>query len=325
MRLSFTREEGVHADMKKVLIPTKLDTVAAKILTGNGNYTVVQDDSIPLPELASANQDAYAIIVRSEKVTAEVIDALPELKVVVRAGAGFNTIDIEHARSKGVDVMNTPGANANAVAEEVVAMMLADVRHIVKADPSTRQGKWEKKSFVGREITGKTVGIIGLGAIGQLVAKRLSGFDVTLIGYDPIVPAERAKEFNVDFKSIEDIFREADFVTLHVPENDATRKMVGENLLSLMKPGATIVNCARSGIVDEQALREAKASKGIRFLNDVYDKDAEGEKSIADFAELMLPHLGASTVEAGFNAATRAAEEIIELDEQGVTKFIVNA
>ncbi len=311
--------------MKKVLIPTKLDTVAADILTANGNYTVVQDDTTPLPELASANSDTYAIIVRSDKVTAEVIDLLPDLKVVVRAGAGFNTIDTEHARQKGVDVMNTPGANANAVAEEVVAMMLADVRHIVSADNSIRQGKWEKKSLMGREITGKTVGIIGLGAIGQLVAKRLSGFDVTLIGFDPIVSAEQAKEFNVLFKSVEDIFREADFVTLHVPENDATRNMVGENLLSLMKSGATVINCARSGIVDEQALRDAKASNGIRFLNDVYDKDAEGDKSVADFADLMLPHLGASTVEAGFNAATRAAEEIIEFDEQGITTFIVNA
>ena len=128
---------------------------------------------------------AHAMIVRSEKVTAEIIDALPELKIIVRAGAGYNTIDTKYARSRGVDVMNTPGANANAVAEEVVALMLADARHLISGDISCRAGRWEKKNLMGSEVTGKTVGIVGFGAIGQLVAKRLSGFDVKLMVFDP--------------------------------------------------------------------------------------------------------------------------------------------
>ena len=142
--------------MKKVLIPTKLDGIASKILTENGNYTVVQDSQSTIEEVVAANPDAYALIVRSEVVSAELIDRLPHLKVIVRAGAGYNTIDTKYARKRGVDVMNTPGANANAVAEEVIALILADLRHVVQADPSVRAGKWEKKLFMGRELSGKT-------------------------------------------------------------------------------------------------------------------------------------------------------------------------
>jgi D-3-phosphoglycerate dehydrogenase len=310
--------------MKKALIPTKLEKICREILEETGNYVVVQDDSASIEELASKNSDAYALIVRSEKVTAAVIDMLPSLKVIIRAGAGFDAIDAKYARKKGIDVMNTPGANANAVAEEVVAMMLADARHIIAADPSTRRGEWEKKKFMGREIVGKTVGIVGLGNIGKLVAKRLSGFDVKLLGYDPAISAERAAEIDVDIADLKQIFSACDYVTLHLPENNETRKLVGGELLSLMKKGATIVNCARSGIIDEDALRKLKKEKGLRFLNDVYPKDAEGKKSVEDIADIMLPHLGASTHEANSNAARRAAEELIDFDTKGITSFIVN-
>ena len=310
--------------MKKVLIPTKLDGVARQILTDNGNYEVIQDETQNLPTLASLHPDTFALIVRSEKVTVEVIDALPELKVVVRAGAGFNTIDTKYARQKGIDVMNTPGANANAVAEEVLALMLADARHVIRADASTRSGKWEKKKFMGRELANKTVGIVGLGNIGRLVARRLSGFDVELLGYYPVISHEKAREVNVTLTDIEDLFTNSDYITLHIPENDDTRGMVNEDLLSKVKHGTTIVNCARSGIVDEDAVRAARETRALRFLNDVYPKDAEGDKSVADIADIMLPHLGASTAEANFNAAKRAAEELIDLEEKGITSFIVN-
>jgi len=203
--------------MKKVLIPTKLDTVAKDILTENGGYEVVQDDSTPLEELLAQHADTFAMIVRSEKVTSEVIDTLPELKVVVRAGAGFNTIDTKYARSKKIDVMNTPGANSNAVAEEVVAMMLADARYIAAADASTRDGKWEKKRFMGRELAGKTVGIVGLGYIGQLVVKRLSGFDCTFLGFDPVITPERAEQLGVTLTSVEELFAASDYISLHIP------------------------------------------------------------------------------------------------------------
>lgn len=310
--------------MKKVLIPTKLDSIAAETLEANGNYSVLQDPSTPIADLAAAHPDAYAMIVRSEKVTPEIMDAIPSLKVVVRAGAGYDNIDTKAARKRGIDVMNTPGANANAVAEEVIALILANARHIVAADISTRAGKWEKNKFMGTELTGKTVGIVGLGNIGRLVAKRLAGFDCSILGYDPLVPAERAAQFGIRSASMETIFRECDYITLHIPENNETRGCVNAHMLELMKPGATLVNCARAGIVVEDDIRAAKAEKGIHYLNDVYPKDAEGVKPVADIADIMMPHLGASTREANETAARRAAEQIVDFDEKGVTSFIVN-
>jgi len=310
--------------MKKILIPTKLDSVAQEILTADGGYLVVQDGRISVAELAAAHPDAYGLIVRSEKVTADIIDALPGLKVIVRAGAGYDTIDIRHARKNGVDVMNTPGANANGVAEEVVAMMLADARHIVKADISTRAGNWEKKDYMGRELTGKTFGIVGLGNIGRLVARRLRGFDGRILGYDPLVNSERVREWGIEPATMDEIFAEADYVTLHIPGGESTRGLIGAKFFDMMKEGATIVNCARCGIVDEAALRAVKASKKLRYLNDVYPKDEAGPKSMTDIADLMLPHLGASTYEANFTAAQRAAQELIDLDKRGDMSCVVN-
>ena len=310
--------------MKKVLIPTKLDTVAKELLEANGNYTVVQDDKTEINELAAKHPDTYALIVRSEKVPAELISALPSLKVVIRAGAGYNTIDTKFARQKKVDVMNTPGANANAVAEEVIALMLADARHLIPADSSTRAGKWEKKIFMGTEVTGKTIGIIGLGAIGRLVAKRLSGFDVSVLAYDPVLSEEAAARIGVKLVTLNELFEKSDYVSLHIPENDKTRGLINKDLLGLMKKGATLINCARAGVINEDDLRAVKKEKGLRFLNDVYAKDAEGDKSVADIADIMAPHLGASTKEANFNAAKRSAEQLIDFDEKGVTSYIVN-
>lgn len=310
--------------MKKVLIPTKLNPMAGQMLTDHGDYQVVQDEESGLISLAEANPDAGALIVRSEKVDGEVMDLLPELKVIIRAGAGYNTIDVKEARRRGIDVMNTPGANANAVAEEVVAMMLADARHLVAADGSARSGKWEKKQFMGREITGKTLGIVGVGYIGRMLIKRLRGFDMRMIGYDPVLTDDRAREMGIELVDLPSVFEEADYVSLHVPENDQTRGMVNAGLLTRMKPNATIINCARAGILDEAAFREAKQKNGLRLLNDVYPQDAEGPKSVAEIADLMVPHLGASTQEANRNAAIRAAEQLIEFDDKGITSYIVN-
>ncbi len=310
--------------MKKVLIPTKLNAVARETLEAHGGYNVVQDESSDLSSLAAAHSDAHALIVRSEKVTADIIDALPSLKVVIRAGAGYNTIDTKHARAKGVDVMNTPGANANAVAEEVIALMLADARHVIPADASTRAGKWEKKNFMGKEITGKTVGIVGFGAIGQLVAKRLSGFDVKVLAYDPFMSEERAKDLGAESADLGAIFERCDYISLHMPENDETRGAINKSLFARMKNGATLINCARAGILNEDDLRALKGDKGLRYLNDVYPKDEAGEKPIADIADIMLPHLGASTAEANWNAAHRSATQLVGYDDKGIASYVVN-
>lgn len=310
--------------MKKVLIPTKLDSVANETLTQHGGYVVVQTPAPNVLELATDHSDAYAMIVRSEKITEEVMEAFPRLKIIIRAGAGYNTIDTAAARKRGIDVMNTPGANSNAVAEEVVALMLADARHIIPAEASCREGLWEKAKFMGREITGKTIGIVGLGHIGRLTAQRLSGFDMRVLGFDPMISSDRAEEMGVELTSLEELFAESDYVTLHIPENNATRGLVNTKLLSLMKDGATLINCARHGVVNHDDLRELKSVKKLRFLNDVYPKDEAGPKPEVDIADIMLPHLGASSEEANLNAARMAARILIEFDEKGITSFIVN-
>ncbi len=310
--------------MKKVLIPTKLDKVAKELLDSNGQYKVIQDEKTDLLALAQQHPDAHALIVRSEKVTPEIIDALPQLKAIVRAGSGFNTIDAKYARKKKVDVLTTPGANSNAVAEEVVALMLADARHLVEADPSCRRGEWEKSKFMGREVTGKTIGIVGLGYIGQLVAKRLEGFEMHVLGYDPIVSQERAKEIGIELVDLPTLFERSDYVTLHIPENAETKGLINAALLGKMKKGATLINCARSGVVVEADLRAAKAEKELRFLNDVYAKDEPGPKSCADIADIMVPHLGASTKEANRMAAKLAAQFLLEYDEKGMSTYVVN-
>lgn len=309
--------------MKKVLIPTKLESIAAEILEAR-NYTVISDPDTPLSEQAKLHPDAFALIVRSEKITPELIDAFPELKLIVRAGAGFDTIDIAYARKRNVDVMNTPGANANAVAEEVVAMVLAQYRHIIPGDLTTRAGKWEKKNLMGRELTGKTIGIVGLGNIGRLVARRLSGFEVSVLGYDPVLSSVKARDMGIELTSLSEIFTKSDIISMHVPGGEQTLNMVDTELLQLMKPGALLVNCARCGVVNEEALRQVKKSKEIRYLNDVYPEDKAGEKAVADIADIMLPHLGASTIEANLTAAKRAADQLIAYVEHGMTTFVVN-
>lgn len=309
---------------KKVLIATRLAPIARDVLESHGSYEVVEDGTKDLDELIREYPDTAVLVVRSEKVTPEVIDALPELKIVVRSGSGVNTIDTRYARSKGIDVMNTPAANANAVAEEVIALILADGRHIIEGDRTARAGKWEKHRLVGRELAGKTIGIVGLGYVGQFLARRLSGFEVTLLGIDPLITPSRAEELGVELVDIETLFHESDYVTLHIPENDDTRGLVNESLFGVMKHGATLINCARAGIIDEDALRRIKPERGLRFLNDVYHTDEAGPKSVADVADLMMPHLGASTVESGENAARRAAEQLIAFHEQGNTAYIVN-
>lgn len=310
--------------MNKVLIPTKLSDVAANTLKTAG-YEVVQDADTPLEEQAAAHPDTVALIVRSEKVTPAIMDALPSLKLVIRAGAGYDNIDIVYARKKNVDVMNTPGANSNAVAEEVMAMILAYYRHIVQADATTREGLWEKKKYMGSELTKKTVGIIGLGNIGRNLVKRLQGFEPTLLGYDHFLARQRALNIGVTPTSIEDIFSQCDIITLHVPGGPSTHHMVNAELIDSMKDGAVLINCSRYGVVDEEALAAAKAAgKNIGYLTDVHPKDAPGEKPSAAVADLILPHLGANTREANTKAAKRAAEQMVAYFSDGDTSCVVN-
>jgi D-3-phosphoglycerate dehydrogenase len=309
---------------KKILIPTKLQTVAKTTLEKHG-YLVIQDGETPLATLCERHPDTEGMIVRSEKITAAIMDQLPKLRAVVRAGSGFDTIDVKYARSKKIDVMNTPGANSNAVAEQTIGLMLSVARHFVPADQSTRSGLWEKDKFWGSELAGKTLGIVGLGAIGQLLCKRLQGFDMTILGYDPFISADRAADLGVSLVSLQDLFSKSNFVSLHVPVTDETRGMVNTSLLSLLPEGAVIVNCARHEILNEEDFRKIKPLKKLKLCNDVYPADKAGPKTIADIADVLLPHLGASTLESNSNAARMAADILVDLWEKGITRFVVNA
>lgn len=309
--------------MRKVLIPTKLDPIAADTLRTHG-FDVVQEPKTPLADLAAAHPDADALIVRSEKVDGDLLDRLGELKLIVRAGAGYENIDTKHARRRGIDVMNTPGANANAVAEEVVTLILAAYRHVVRGDNTTRAGQWEKNALMGRELAGKTVGIVGMGNIGQLLVKRLAGFEVEVLAYDPVLSEQRAAELEVELCALPDLFSRADIISLHIPETPETRGLVNAELLGRMKEGALLINCARAGVINEDDLRAARASRRLGYCTDVYPKDEPGPKSVADIADVMLPHVGASTEEANATAARRAAEQAVAYFASGVTTYVVN-
>lgn len=309
----------------KILIPTKLDKAAAATLSAAG-YDVVQDDSTPIETLVAAHPDAAGLIVRSEKVTQGIIDTLPGLKCVIRAGAGYDNIDYVYARTKEIDVMNTPGANSNAVAEEVIAMILAAYRYVVPADTTTRAGEWNKKKYMGQELTHKTVGILGLGNIGRLLVKRLLGFECKVLGYDHFLSKQRALNIGATPTEMEEIFREADIISLHVPGGPATKNLINAKLIGMMKDGAMLINCSRYGVVDEDAIRAAKAAgKNIIYCTDVHPKDAAAMQPSADVADLLLPHLGANTREANKNAAMQAARQMISYFTSGDTACVINA
>ncbi len=291
----------------KILIPTKLDQAASATL-GAAGHEVIQAPDTPLELLAAEHPDAFGIVVRSEKVTPAIIDALPDLKCVIRAGAGYDNIDYIYARTKGIDVMNTPGANSNAVAEEVIAMILSAYRSIIPADTTTRAGEWNKKHYLGRELTHKTVGILGLGNIGRLLVKRLEGFECTVLGYDHFLSKQRALNIGATPAELDYIFTNADIISIHVPGGPSTKGMIGPDLIAKMKEGAMIINCARYGVVDEDALRAARAAgKSFIYCTDVHPKDTAAMQPSADIADILLPHLGANTKEANKLAAMRAA------------------
>lgn len=309
----------------KILIPTKLNPAAAATLRAAG-YEVIQDADTALEILAALHPDAYGIIVRSEKVTAAIIDMLPALKCVIRAGAGFDNIDFIYARTKGIDVMNTPGANSNAVAEEVIGMILASYRYIIPADTSTRQGEWNKKNYLGSELTHKTIGILGLGNIGRLLVKRLEGFECTILGYDHFLSHQRARNIGATPASLDEVFSKADIISIHVPGGASTQGMISSELIGKMKEGAMIINCSRYGVVDEDVLRAARhEGKNFIYCTDVHPKDAAAMQPSADIADILLPHLGANTKEANKMAAMRAASQMMDHIVHGDTSCVINA
>jgi D-3-phosphoglycerate dehydrogenase len=243
--------------MPKVLIADELSMHAVAIFRRRGVEADVRTGLKP-PELKSAIADYDGLAVRSAtKVTAEILAAAPKLKVVGRAGIGIDNIDLPAATQRGIVVMNTPHGNSVTTAEHAIAMMMALARQIPAADKSTQAGKWEKSRFLGVELTGKTLGIVGCGNIGSIVAERAHGLKMKVIAFDPFLSDERARDLNVQKVALDELLARADIVTLHTPLTDSTRNLLDAAALAKTKPGVRIVNCARGGLVVEADLKAA--------------------------------------------------------------------
>jgi D-3-phosphoglycerate dehydrogenase len=271
--------------------------------------------------------DYDGLAIRSAtKVTEQVLDAAPRLKVIGRAGIGVDNVDIPMASRKGVIVMNTPFGNSITTAEHAIAMMFAVARQIPAANASTHAGKWEKSRFMGVELTGKTLGVIGAGNIGGIVCNRAVGLKMKVLAYDPFLSDERAKALRVTKVELDDLLERADFITLHVPKTEKTANILSAEAIARMKPGVRLINCARGGLVDEAALAEALKSghvAGAAF--DVFSEEPATTNPLFGLDNVVVtPHLGASTTEAQENVALQVAEQMSDYLLTGAVQNSLN-
>ena len=270
-------------------------------------------DGTDRPALLAALADADALLVRSAtKVDAEALAAANRLKVVARAGVGLDNVDVPAATARGVMVVNAPTSNIVSAAEHAVALLLATARHIPAADASLRAGQWKRSAYTGTELNGKTLGVVGLGKIGQLVAHRLAAFDVRLIAYDPYVAPARAAQLGIELMSLDDLLRQADMISIHLPKTAETLGLIGKDQLAITKPGVLIVNAARGGLIDEDALADAVRSGHVGGAGiDVYVTEPTTSSPLFELPQVVVtPHLGASTDEAQDRAGTDVARSV---------------
>ncbi|OUZ05092.1 D-3-phosphoglycerate dehydrogenase [Mycobacterium avium subsp. paratuberculosis] len=264
-------------------------------------------------KLLAAVPEADALLVRSATtVDAEVLAAAPKLKIVARAGVGLDNVDVDAATERGVLVVNAPTSNIHSAAEHALALLLAAAREIPAADASLREHTWKRSSFSGTEIFGKTVGVVGLGRIGQLVAQRLSAFGTHLIAYDPYVSPARAAQLGIELLSLDELLARADFISVHLPKTPETAGLIDKDALAKTKPGVIIVNAARGGLVDEAALADAVRSGHVRAAGlDVFSKEPCTDSPLFELPQVVVtPHLGASTTEAQDRAGTDVAASV---------------
>ena len=300
--------------MPKVLVSDKISPAAIEIFKANG----VEVDYLPdvgkdKDKLAEIIGQYDGLAIRSAtKVTEKILASADNLKVIGRAGIGVDNVDIPAATAKGVIVMNTPFGNSITTAEHAISMMLALARQIPEADASTRASKWEKNRFMGVEVTSKTLGLIGAGNIGSIVADRAQGLKMKVIAYDPFLTPERAVDLGVEKVELDDLLARADFITLHTPLIDATRNIINAEAFAKMKDGVRIINCARGGLIDEAALKDAlEAGKVAGAALDVFLEEPAKDNPLFELPNVICtPHLGASTTEAQENVALQVAEQI---------------
>lgn len=313
--------------MAKILVADKIGQAGLDILRSGGLDADVKT-GLSEDELVAIVGGYDGIIVRSQpKITKRIIDAAERVRVIGRAGVGVDNIDVEAATSRGIVVMNTPFGNITSAAEHSIAMMLALARHIPAADASMKAGSWDKKKFTGVELAGKTIGIIGLGKVGSIVARAARALSMKVLAYDPYINPKRAQEMDVEPRELESLLREADFVTIHVPLTDSTRKLINRERLALMKSTARLVNCARGGVVDEAALVEAlREGKLAGAALDVFEEEPlPADSPLRKLPNVILtPHLGASTVEAQEKVAEDLARQFVDFFVRGEIKNPVN-
>lgn len=300
--------------MPKILVADKMSPLAAEILAERGLQADVKS-GLDARALIDTIPDYDALIVRSAtKATAEVIAAAPNLRIIGRAGIGVDNIDVAAATQNGVVVMNTPGGNAITTAEHAIALLFALARQVPAADRSTQDGKWEKARFMGVELTGKVLGVVGCGNIGAIVADRARGLHMRVIAYDPFLSADRATDLGVEKVELADLLARADFITLHVPLTERTRGLIDAEALAACKPGVRIINCARGGLVVEEDLKAAIESGHVAGAAlDVFEREPARENALFGLDNLVAtPHLGASTSEAQEKVAVQIAEQIAD-------------
>jgi D-3-phosphoglycerate dehydrogenase len=281
----------------------------------NTHLEIYPKPKITQDELKTLLPKISGLVIRSAtKVTKELVDAAPNLKYVVRAGEGTDNIDKKYCFDKGIKVSNTPGANNNSAAEHAIALMMTVLRKTAAADASMKRGEWNKDAFTGNEIWNKTIGIMGFGRIGQIVAKRLSGFEPSILFFDPLITQTNVNGA-IKVNTLEELFSKSDIISVHTPLIDATKGIVNKNLFAKMKPNAIIVNAARGKIVNEDDLYTALAEKKIKgagfdvFANEPLDSDSK-LKTLDNI--VLTPHLGGSTEEAQFRVGELAAHLIVE-------------
>lgn len=311
----------------KVLVADPISPKGVELLKNQGFETVEAYGSTP-EQIKELIKDADAVIVRSEtKITADVLACASKLKAVGRAGVGVDNIDIPAASEKGVVVMNTPTGNTIATAELTFTHIMAGTRPITQANASIHSGVWDRKSFKGTELKNKILAVLGMGRIGAEVAKRAMAFGMKVLAYDPFLTEARAKTLGVEVVALEDAFKQADYITVHMPLTEATKYMIDEKAFDMMKKGVRVFNCARGGIIKEAALVEAlKSGKVAAAGLDVYESEPLAKDSpLRDFPNLVLtPHLGASTKEAQESCGIEVAEVIAEALSGGAIRNSIN-
>lgn len=309
----------------KVLISDKMDPNAARIFTEMGCDVDVITGETPEQLIARIGEYDGLAIRSSTKVTKAILDAATNLKVIGRAGIGVDNVDIPAASAQGVVVMNTPFGNSITTAEHAIAMMFALARQIPEANAQTQAGLWPKNGFMGVEVTGKTLGLIGAGNIGSIVASRALGLKMKVVAFDPFLTPERAVEMGVEKADLETLLAKADFITLHTPLTDQTRNILSRENIAKCKKGVRIINCARGGLVDEAALKDALDSGHVAGAAlDVFETEPAKESPLFGTPNFICtPHLGASTTEAQVNVALQVAEQMADfLVTGGVTNAL---